>query len=348
MLGAILCFGLIVFAHELGHFLSALWNKIPVEEFAMGMGPLLWTQEIKGIRYSLRLFPIGAFVRVVGEEDGTNLHDTEDSSGMDDTEKRAVYYGIPVGRRMAMAAAGPLFNFVLAVLLFFGIGIFSGIANDKPVIGTVSPGSIAESAGLESQDLLLSIDGTSLGSWSEAVYLINAAPEREIVVELDRLGETKALLMTPERSPEDGLGRIGISVEIKRFDLPSSARIGLHNTLDAIGLFYSSIAGAIRTRQAPELVGPVGIIQATGEFASSGLADLLWFMAFISINLGVVNLLPIPPLDGARLLLMGIEKLRGKPMNPEREGMIHMVGYICLIGLIVVVTFGDIWKIIRP
>jgi len=336
IIGAVLCFSLIVLAHELGHFWAALWHKIPVEEFAMGMGPLLFSRVRGGIRYSLRLFPVGAFVRLVGDEDSK------------DEEAKMVYQEIPVGRRMAMTLAGPLFNFVVAVILLTGIGMVSGIASDQPIIGEVRPGSIAEGAGLEDGDKIIAIDGTPLQSWNDAVHHINAAPDREIILEVQRQNEKLEIKATPERSASDGLGRIGISAIIQRFDLFNSVRLGISNTGNAITLFYRSIAGAIRAKQAPDLMGPVGIIQITGEVAKNGVADLLWFMAFISINLGVVNLLPVPPLDGAKLLIMALEKVRGKPLNPEREGMIHTVGFVCLLGLIALVTFGDLWRIFSP
>ena len=336
ILGAIFAFGLIVFAHELGHFLTALYHKIPVEEFSMGMGPLLWHRDSKGIRYSLRLFPIGAFVRLVGDEDSSDGAAKED------------YHSIPVGRRMAMTFAGPLFNFVLAVVLFSTIGIFSGVISEQPRIGAVRPEGIAYHAGLLEGDTFLSINGVPISTWSEAVRSINASPEQELVIVVSRGGQETEILATPERSDGDGLGRIGISAVVERFDFVNSIRHGFMQTGEAIGLFYYTIFGSIITREAPELIGVVGIIQVTGQVAQAGFANLMWFMGFISINLGVVNLLPVPPLDGARLLLMTIEKVRGKPMNPEREGVLHMVGYFCLISLIVLVTFGDIWRIIGP
>jgi len=339
IIGAIICFGLIVFAHELGHFLTALWNKIPVEEFAMGMGPLLFTRERKGIRYSLRLLPIGAYVRLVGDEESK------------DEEARLVYQTIPVGKRIAMTFAGPLFNFILAVFIFSIICVVNGIASDKPIIGQVRPDSIAQEAGFMDGDMVLSVDGVKVELWTQLVSIINVAPERELLFVISRADPVSGdsygtdITVTPERSASDGLGRIGIIASIERYNILGSFRMGLANTVDAIALFYTSIYGAIRDRQAPELIGPVGIIQVTGEVAKNGLSDLLWFMGFISINLGVVNLLPVPPLDGARILLMTIEKIRGKPLNPEREGMIHFIGYICLLSLIAFVTFGDIWRI---
>jgi len=339
IIGAVICFGLIVFTHELGHFLTALWHKIPVEEFAMGMGPLLFSRERGGIRYSLRLLPIGAFVRLVGDEESK------------DEEARTVYQAIPVGRRIAMTFAGPFFNFILALCIFSLICIFNGVASDQPVIGEVRPGSIALTAGFQDGDKVLSIDGVAVEKWLDIVGIINAAPGRELSFSIARIYPGTGgmfytdISVTPERSASDGLGRIGIVATIERFNVLYSLRMGFENTVDAILLFYTSIFGAIISRQSPELIGPVGIIQVTGEIARNGLSDLLWFMGFISINLGVVNLLPVPPLDGARILLMALEKIRGKPLNPEREGMIHMVGYVCLLSLIAFVTFGDIWRI---
>ena len=332
LIGAVLCFSLIVFAHELGHFLVAIWRGVPVREFSMGMGPLLFSRDVKDITYSLRLLPIGAYVSLVGEESGSD-------------EERSSYYSSPVADRIALTFAGPFFNFVVSVLIFSLLGVFVGIATNDPFVGEVLPGSIAEAGGLQSGDRFMFIDNVAIESWTDVVQTINAAPDREIAIVVQRGTGEQTLYVVPERSASDGLGRIGISSPVDRFNILESVKLGFINTGTAIQLFFTTFAEAIAKRQMPDLVGPVGIIQTTGQIAQHGFADLLMFMAYISINLGVVNLLPIPPLDGARIVLMFIEAIRGKPLPPEREGMVHLVGYIFLFGMMALVTVWDVMRI---
>ena len=327
-----MCFSFIVFAHELGHFLVAIWRGVPVREFSMGMGPLLFSREVNHITYSLRLLPIGAFVSLVGEESGSD-------------DERASYYSAPVMDRIALTFAGPFFNFVVSVLIFSLLGVFVGIASNEPFIGELLPGGVAEASGLRAGDKFVYIDNNPIESWTDVVHAINAAPEREIAVVVERAAGQEIIHVVPERSASDGLGRIGIASSVERYNVLESIRLGFVNTGTAIQLFFTTFTEAITKRQMPDLVGPVGIIQTTGQIAQHGFADLLMFMAYISINLGVVNLLPIPPLDGARIILMFIEAVRGKPLPPEREGIVHLVGYIFLFGIMALVTVWDVMRI---
>ena len=343
---AIICFGLVVFCHELGHFLAAISCGMPVEEFSMGMGPQLFSKVHKGIRYSLRLLPIGAFVGIRGESDMEIVGDKPDTDEETmATEQLPSLQDFAVWKRMLMVVAGPFFNFILALLIFTSFAIYNGVPVSEPLLGEVFLESRAEEAGFRKDDLILSINGQSITSWNEAVEIINAAPEQNVDVVVKRNNEEVNLSVIPELSLEDSKGRIGISVAVNHFNFLASMQQGLTLTKDVVVMFYSSIAESFVDKEMPQFMGPVGLIQVTGDIARNGILDLIWFMAFISINLGIVNLLPIPPLDGARLVMLVVEGIRGKPLPLKYEAIVSAVGFICLFSFIAFITFGDIMRI---
>lgn len=329
----VVVFGGLVFIHELGHFTVAKLSGVRVHEFAMGMGPKLVSLTRGETAYSLRLFPIGGFVRMAGEEPG----DEDDPRGFD---KR------PVGARMAILAAGPLMNFALSVILFILVFMLMGVPSQSTVIGDVLPGQPAELAGVEAGDRILAIDGQIVSEWSEVVSRINAAPNRKLVFSIQRNSETKLIEITPGLDAEGKRGIVGIAGSLERFALLQSIRLGFEQTVSVTKMMIGGLWQAIAQRSAPDVAGPVGIISLVGEVAKVGIANLLWLAAFLSINLGFLNLLPFPALDGGRLLFAFIEVVRGRPVDPKKEGFIHFVGFVILLLLIGVVTYKDILRLI--
>ncbi len=329
----VLVFGGLVFIHELGHFTIAKLSGVRVHEFAMGMGPKLISVTRGETAYSLRLLPIGGFVRMAGEEPG----DEDDPRGFD---KR------PIGARMAILAAGPLSNFALAILLFIMVFMLMGVPSESTLIGEVLPGQPAEKAGITAGDRVLAIDGQIVSQWSEVVTLINAAPNRNLVFSLQRGSETKTIAVTPQLDAEGKRGVIGIAGALEKFDLLQSIKLGFQQTITVTQMMVGGLWQAIVQRSAPDVAGPVGIISLVGEVARVGLVNLLWLAAFLSINLGFLNLLPFPALDGGRLLFTFIELVRGRPVDPKKEGFIHFVGFVILLLLIGVVTYKDIMRLI--
>jgi regulator of sigma E protease len=331
---SIVIFGLLIFAHELGHFLVAKRVGIGVYEFAIGFGPRLVSHRVGETTYSLRIFPLGGFVRLVGE-------DPEEADVQESFQKQ------PVWRRFAVIASGPLMNFILAILLFaliyfayLGVPQYSSTA-----IGELLPDGRAEAIGLLAGDRIVTIAGTEVRDWNELVALINAHPEKEITIEYERNGRLQEINIVPRRDPDTGVGLIGIAPETRRFALLSSLQMGVVHTGWFIRFIGVSIVQMFTGRMAPDVVGPVGIIQIVGEVARTGVVNLLSLAAIISVNLGLLNLLPIPALDGSRLMFLGIEAVRGRPVDPHKESFIHFIGFTVLILLMILIAYRDLVRL---
>lgn len=334
IVASVIIFGLLIFAHELGHFLAARRVGIGVHEFAIGFGPRLVSRQAGDTTYSLRIFPLGGFVRLKGE-DPDEMH--EDNS----------FQRKPVWKRFAVIASGPLMNFALAVLLFaviyffyLGVPVYRSTA-----IGELLPGGRAEAAGMQAGDRILSINGAAVKNWPALVELINANPEREILIEFERNGRVQSVTVAPRRDPQTGVGLIGISPESRKFAVFPSLRAGLTHTTWFIRFLGTSIVQMVTGRAAPDVVGPLGIIQIVGEVARTGLFNLVSLAAIISINLGLINLLPIPALDGSRLMFLAAEAVRGRPVDPHKESFIHFIGFTVLILLMILIAYRDLVRL---
>lgn len=333
-IASVIIFGLLIFAHELGHFIIAKKTGVGVMEFAIGFGPRLLGRQVGETVYSLRVFPLGGFVRLVGED--------PEESGAEDSFQRQ-----PVWRRFVVIASGPLMNFVLAIFLFsliyfafIGIPLYQSTA-----IGQLLPGGRAETAGLLPGDRLLVIAGQEVGDWHELVAQINAHPDQEIIIEFERGGLRRELRVTPRRDPQTGLGLIGISPQTRLFALLPSLRLGLAHTFWFVRFIGTSIVQMVTGRAAPDVVGPVGIIQIVGEVARTGVVNLVSLAAIISVNLGLLNLLPIPALDGSRLMFLLVEAVRGRPVDPRKESFIHFIGFTVLILLMILIAYRDLVRL---
>jgi regulator of sigma E protease len=331
---SIVIFGLLIFAHELGHFLVAKRAGIGVTEFAIGFGPRLFGWQAGETTYSLRIFPLGGFVRLVGENP-------------EESALAGSFQSKPVWQRFAVIAAGPLMNFFLAVLLFSLIYfVFVGIPlYQSTAIGNVLPGGRAEAVGLLPGDRLLIVAEQEVNDWHALVRAINAHPEQIITIEFLRNDVRQSIQVTPRRDPETGRGLIGISPEVRLYALLPSIRQGLSHTLWFLSFIAGSIVQMITGRVAPDVVGPVGIIQIVGEVARTGMVNLLSLAAIISVNLGLLNILPIPALDGSRLLFLAVEGLRGRPVDPRKESFVHFIGFTVLIFLMIVVAYRDLLRL---
>ncbi len=331
---SIIIFGLLIFAHELGHFIVAKRVGIGVHEFAIGFGPRLVSRQTGETAYSLRVFPLGGFVRLVGE-------DPEEVSEQESFQNK------PVWKRFAVIAAGPIMNFVLAVLLFsviyfafLGVPLYGSTA-----IGELLPDGRAESEGLLPGDRIVTIAGREIGDWNELVAQINAHPEQEITIEYERNGRLQTVDIIPRRDSQTGVGLIGISPETRKFAFFPSLQMGFAHTGWFIRFIGVSIVQMVTGRVAPDVVGPVGIIQIVGEVARTGVVNLLSLAAIISVNLGLLNLLPIPALDGSRLMFLGVEAIRGRPVDPHKESFIHFVGFTVLILLMILIAYRDLVRL---
>jgi regulator of sigma E protease len=251
----------------------------------------------------------------------------------------------PVGQRMLVLVAGSLMNFLLAAFLYALIFMSIGLPSDSNVVGNVLPGKPAAIAGMQSGDKIVAINGQTVNYWSELVERIHNHAGEAVTLMVERSGQVITLSVVPELDPKNGVGLIGIEQLWQRLGLFAALATGFKQTAVMIMLLLTSFGQMITGKIPAELAGPVGIVQLVGQAASFGIASILGFAAFLSLNLGLINLLPIPALDGSRIVFLAFEKLRGRPLNPEKENFIHLLGFAILMLLLVLVTYQDITRI---
>lgn len=327
-ISAIFVFLLVILLHELGHFTVAKMVGIKVNEFSIGMGPTIVKTKRGETKYSLRALPIGGYVSMEGE--------SEDSS-----DPRS-FNRAPVLSRMAVIAAGAFMNFVLAIIVLSIVSFNVGMPTT--VIEETIPSSPAEMSGIIKGDKINAINGVKIDSWTELVNEIEGKDSKdELKISILRFNEELDIIMTP--TVEDGRTVIGIKPVIDK-----SIGLAIKGGFEKTGIFLNAMFDFVKMVfrgkvSTGDLSGPVGVISAVGEAAKMGLMDLLLILGFISVNLGFFNLLPIPALDGSRLVFLFIEFIRGKPINPEKENLVHLIGFFLLIGLMIIVTYRDLIRI---
>lgn len=409
----IIVFGSIVFFHELGHFIFAKRSGILVREFAIGFGPKILGINKGETLYTIRLLPMGGYVRMAGDDAdvvelqpgyriGMLLNDQNEVAkivlnqnkqlpdmlflevekadlqkklwieGYDEDEK-LVRYNIArnavieqngselmiapydrqfnsksVGKRAMTIFAGPLFNFILAIIVFIVIAFMAGVPTYEPVLAGVVKDSPAAAAGLEKGDYVTAIDGKSIETWQELSTAIQNNPNKELTLDIKRDDGHEKVKVTPSEKKIDGqtIGQIGVQYQspVEKSPLKALA-FGFTETYHwTIKIF--TILGALITGgfTIDALSGPVGIYKATEEVAKYGAINIMNWAAVLSINLGIMNLLPLPALDGGRLLFFGFEAVRGKPVDRQKEGMVHFVGIVLLMILMIAVTWNDIQR----
>ena len=353
----IIVLGVLVFFHEFGHFMVAKWSDMRVEEFAIGMGPRILGTEYGETFYSIRAFPLGGFCKITGEMPMDDEIDEEEKEiYLEAKRNNKCFFQKSIWKRIAVVVMGPIMNFLLAGLLFaviFGMYGQPVDMQDQAVIGRVLPQQPAYQAGVEEGDKVLAVDEQPVNTWQELATEINKHPEEEINLRIKRNEELINIAVTPQAkerlNPDTGStskkGIIGITPPLIRKEVGffDSIALGFEKTVlmiqaIAVGL-WQMITGQLKA----DVSGPVAIAQMVGRASKTGLLRVLELAAIISVNLGFMNLLPIPALDGGRLVFLGVEVVRGKAVDPETEGRAHMVGFVLLILLLIVVTFKDIF-----
>lgn len=346
----IVIFGAVVIAHEFGHFLIAKANGIHVVEFAVGMGPSLLSFQKGGTKYSLKLFPIGGACMFEGED---GLAEKDEASG--ETEGPGSFLKAKVWSRIATVAAGPFFNFILAFIIAFIM--VNMIVISDPVAAQVQEGSGAQEAGLQDGDRIVLLNGERVYLFQEIsmfMQLTYSGGPLEVVYERD--GSRYSTTLTPKYDEEYGRYMLGISNgdyrEVSGFESLKYAwyemRFSVKSTYKSLGMLFS---GRVSRE---DVAGPVGIavnvVGATYEAAKdygwqNVLVNMLNITLALSVNLGILNLLPIPALDGGRLVFLLIEVVRGRPVPPEKEGIVHFIGFVFFMILMVLVFFNDLVNI---
>lgn len=328
----VIIFGTIVFVHELGHFAVAKLAGIKVYEFAVGFGPVLGSRTRGDTKYSLRAFPLGGFVKMAG------MDEPEDGSkavGDDDPQS---FQSKSLPWRLGTIAAGPVMNFVFAIFLFV---LYFMLIAVPPTITYVEQNSPAEVAGLLPGDVFVSIDGEEVNDVEQVIGLIGAAPERELTMIVQRQKQLITINVTPEE--RDGQGRVGVGIDSKpQYPFLVSLRAGFTQTWRMTSQLIGDIGRMITGKQKVELSGPIGIVQIVGETARHGLPQLMILAILLNVNLGLLNLLPVPVLDGGWIFILLLEALRGKPLAPETRGIAQFIGLALLILLMLFATFKDL------
>jgi regulator of sigma E protease len=331
ILYAILMFCVLVFVHELGHFVAAKSFGIKVNKFALGMGPVLLKKQKGDTEYSLRLFPIGGFCAMEGEDE-----ESDDARAFNNKN---------AWQKTVVVCAGSLMNLVLAILLMIIVMFYIGSATTT--LDRVVPDSPAMEAGLMSGDEIVAIDGNAVERWNDITDYLTTSEAETVTVTVERDGGRLDFVSKFTES-DDGRQTIGIVPTLERN--PATAVGDGFTATYNMGKMMLNIIRQLFTGEVSikELSGPVGIVYMTGETVKAGFVNFLYFMALLSLNLAIINMLPLPALDGGRLLFIIARKITGKAITDDMEGKIHFIGIMLLFGLMIYVTWNDITRFIVP
>ena len=350
---------LVVFVHELGHYLVGRWCGIHAVAFAVGFGPeLIGYTDRRGTRWKLCLIPLGGYVRYLGDLNVASQPEGEAVlAGMTPDERRRSFPAAALWKRAAAVAAGPAFNFVFAIAIFASVFMVMGRERIDPVVTEVSPGSAAEAAGFQRGDRLLTADGREIISFNALQRYIQPRGDQPIVFEVERNGSPIRIEATPRRTErtdrfgnEMTVGLLGVradrteeSVTLDRFGPIEAVALAVRETGFVIARTGGYLAGVVAGREkADQIGGPIRVAQVSGQVATLGFAALLNLTALLSVSIGLLNLLPVPILDGGHLLFYAFEAVIGRPLSPRVQEWGFRVGLLLIVSLMVFATWNDI------
>ncbi len=331
----LLVFGVLVFIHEFGHFITARLCGVAVKEFALGMGPTLfsWRSKKYDTKYGVRLFPIGGFVSMEGEDDAS--------------ESEGAFCNKSLWKRISIVLAGPVMNLVLGFLLMTVL-VFSQGTLVSTTIAEFQEGAIS-SEKLQIGDRIVEVDGTKVHTGNEMVYEILNQGYEPIDIKVVRNGEKILLEDVHFPTMEDSgvtFGNYDFIPYAEQTNLPNLLKHSFYRSVSTVKMVFDSLVGLLSGRFGMDAIsGPVGVAEVVGDAAKQGILDFLYIVTVLSINLGVFNLIPFPALDGGRLLFLGIEAVRGKPINRNVESYINFVGIMILFAFMIFVTVKDVFKL---
>jgi regulator of sigma E protease len=348
----------VVFFHELGHFLVARWCGVKILVFSIGFGPeLLGFNDRHGTRWKISAIPLGGFVKFFGDDNAASVPDLAAAALMSPQERRESFIYQPVWRRAAIVVAGPLANFLLAVLIFAGLFAVFGKPSTSPRVDAVQPGSAAEAAGFRPGDVVLTINGNAIESFADMQQIVSTSAGERLVFEVQRGGTRVTLKAAPAlKEIKDRFGNVhrqGI-LGITRSPSPDDSHfqpvspvkaleLGLQRTWFIAERTLSYIGGVVSGREAADqLGGPIRIAQVSGQVATEGFPALFSLAAVLSVSIGLLNLFPVPLLDGGHLLFYGIEAARGKPLSERAQEVGFRIGLAIVVMLMIFATYNDI------
>lgn len=353
---------LLVFVHELGHYLAGRWSGIRVLAFSIGFGPeIVGFTDGHGTRWKLSAIPLGGYVRFYGDADAASLADGDELAEMTPAERAQTLAGAKLWKRAITVAAGPIANFIAAIVIFAVMFGTQGKPVADPVVAEVKAGSAAFDAGVKPGDVLVALDGTRIETFDDVVRYISMRPEVPVVVTVRRDGSEVGLDMVPRRTVttdrfgnEMEVGQIGIvtnqqSGNFRIVELTPLEAVGegalqtWHIVTGTFDYLSNLVAGRMN---ADQLGGPVRVVQASGQMATLGIVALFNLAAVLSVSLGLLNLMPVPVLDGGHLVLYALEAIRGKPVGQNAQEIAFRIGLVMILSLMVFATWNDISRLI--
>ncbi|MFY9685352.1 MAG: RIP metalloprotease RseP [Pseudolabrys sp.] len=352
---------IVVFFHELGHFLMARLCGIKVLVFSIGFGPeIAGFNDRYGTRWKISAVPLGGYVKFFGDDNAASVPDQAAAATMTNTERKDSFMFQPVGSRAAVVAAGPIANFVLAIAIFAAIFMTVGKQSTSARVDTVQPASAAEVAGFKPGDLVIAINGEKIESFSDMQRIVSISAGETLSIEVDRGGAPITLKATPQlKELKDNFGNVhrlgvlGISRSMSPGDVKTEKAgplraivMGAQETWFVVDRTLAYIGGVFVGREAADqLGGPIRIAQVSGQVATAGFAPLIHLTAVLSVSIGLLNLFPIPLLDGGHLLFYAIETIRGRPLSERAQEVGFRIGLAVVVMLMIFATFNDILRL---
>lgn len=348
----------VVFFHELGHFLVARWCGVRVQAFSVGFGPELFGRNDRhGTRWKLSAIPLGGYVKFAGDENEASVPDQEALARMSEEERAGAFQTKSVSRRAAIVAAGPIANFILAIVIFALLFGLFGRPEISPRVDAIQPDSAAQAAGLMEGDMVLAIDGQRIETFSDMQRIVSVSADLPLAMLVDRGGQQLTVEVVPQRREitdrfgnVQSVGLLGVSrsaseedVVVRRFGPVEAVVEGSRETWFVVTRTAGYLAGIVTGREsADQLGGPIRVAQISGQVATLGFGALLNLTAVLSVSIGLLNLLPIPMLDGGHLMFYAAEALRGKPLSERAQEYGFRIGIAIVLFLMVFATWNDV------
>jgi regulator of sigma E protease len=340
---------IIVFFHELGHFLVARWCGIRVLVFSMGFGPeLAGFNDRHGTRWKLSLIPLGGYVKFFGDDNEASVPDPAVLAAMSEEDRKRSFFGQSVGRRAAVVVAGPLTNFILAIVIFAGVFMMFGKPTAVPRVASVEANSAAAAAGFQPGDLVTAIDGRKIDNFVDMQRIVGFSGGHPLTIVVDRGGVPVTLTATPEIKNNRGV--LGVTrsnqpddVNVESVAPLDAVKLGVEKTWFIVETTLTYIRDVFVGRQsADQIGGPIGIARISGQVAELGWGALFDFVGVISVSIGLLNLFPVPLLDGGHLLFYFIEAVRGRPLSERAQEVGFRIGLAIVVMLMIFATVNDI------